>query len=231
MTIGIYLLRFNNTDKVYVGQSLRIEERYTKHLYKLKNNLANYKMMEAYNSYGIPTLEILLECNTGKELDTLENEAIEIFDSVNKGLNINSKASGGTGLNGEAHGNSKYSLEIIRKVFHSINQHISFKDIAEATLVQVHTIRDISKGKSHRWLSQEFPEDYINMLTFKGVREKNTAKDQNIHYPEIISPDGNIYSITNLSSFAREHGLNKSHLCGVLNKKRLSHLGWSLNLK
>ena len=230
MTIGIYLLKFKGTTKVYVGQSLRIEERYTKHLYKLKNNLANYKMMEAYTIYGIPDMEILLECSPDEDLDSLENEAIDIFDSVNNGLNINTKAAGGgIGLNGEAHGNSKYTSDIIRKVFYLINQNMSFKNISKTTSVQIHTIRDISKGKAHRWLSQEFPEDYAKMVSFKGIREKNTAKDQGILYPEIVCPNGNIYVITNVSAFAREHGLNKSHLSGVLNKKRLSHLGWTLN--
>jgi group I intron endonuclease len=228
MTIGIYLLKFKGTTKVYVGQSLRIEDRYTKHLYRLKNNLANYKMMKAYNMYGNPYLEILLECSAEDDLDILENEAIDIFDAVNNGLNINTKAGGGSGLSGETHPKSKYSFDIIRKVFYLINQNMSFKNISKITLVYVDTIRDISKGKAHRWLSQEFPEDYIKMLGFKGIREKNTAKDQGIIYPEIVCPNGNIYTITNLSAFAREHGLNKSHLSGVLNKKRLSHKGWKL---
>lgn len=229
MTIGIYLLKFNGTDKVYVGQSLRIEERYTKHLYKLNNNLANYKLMEAHNLYGLPYMEILLECSINDDLDILENEAIDIFNSVTNGFNINTKAAGGgIGLTGEAHGNSKYNSEILRKVFYLINNNISFKTISEITSVQIHTIRDISKGKAHRWLFQEFPEEYDKMLSFKGIREKNTAKDQGIVYPEIVSPDGYTYTINNVSAFAREHDLNKSHLSGVLNKKRLSHKGWKL---
>ena len=44
MTIGIYLLRFNGTHKVYVGQSINIEKRYTDHLYVLKRGLGTYKM-------------------------------------------------------------------------------------------------------------------------------------------------------------------------------------------
>lgn len=228
MTIGIYLLKFTGTDKVYVGQSLRIEERLTKHKYKLANGIANYKLMEAYHTYGIPYLEILLECNISDNLDDLENQAIEIFDSVTNGFNVNSKASGGSGLQGSAHPNSKYSKKQIIDTFKYLLLDIPFKDISVKTNVDVSTIRDISKGKSHRWLANIYSDEYAEMLSIKYTRVYNTAEHKNIVYPNICSPDNIVYSVTNINEFARAHGLNKSHLCGVLNKKRLSHLGWKL---
>lgn len=64
MTCGIYLLRFTGLDKVYIGQSLNIEQRYRKHLQFLRNQdtKANYRMKAAYLLYGAPQLEILCEC-------------------------------------------------------------------------------------------------------------------------------------------------------------------------
>lgn len=229
MTIGIYLLRFKGTDKVYVGQSLRIEERLTKHKYKLANNIASSKLQQAYSLYGAPYLEILLECTLEDNLDILENEAINIFNSVNNGFNSNSKAGGGgTGLQGIAHPNSKYSKEIIITVFKNLLIDIPFKNIAKTTGVEISTIRDISKGKSHKWLASIYPEDYECLLSLIHNRVYNTAKHKNIEYPPILSPDNTVHTITNLSEFAREHNLNKSHLCGVLNKLRKTHKGWSL---
>ena len=227
MTIGIYLLRFNNTNKVYVGQSLRIEERFTKHKYRIINGLANIKLNTAYELYGLPILEILLECKE-TELDALENEAIDIFNSVNNGFNINTKAGGGgAGLQGELHSNSKYTETSIIEVFKSILVTTNFKIIAEKHDVSIHLVRDISKGKAHRWLSSRFPDEYSTMLNTIGIKEKNTAKDQNLNYPPVVSPTGDIFTIDNLSAFARKYNLNKSHLCGLLNGKRKSHLGWT----
>lgn len=229
MTIGIYLLKFKGTNKVYVGQSLRIEERLTKHKYRLLNRIANYKLQEAYNIYGMPYLEVLIECDSKENLDSLENEAIEIFNSVVNGFNINSKASGGgTGLQGTAHPNSKYSKELLIVVFKKLLLNIPFKDISESTKVEVSTIRDISKGKSHKWLSKIYPDDYISMLSMINTRTYNTAEYLNIEYPTIVSPEGYTFNITNVSKFARQYGLNKSHLCGVLNKLRKTHKGWKL---
>jgi hypothetical protein len=229
MTIGIYLLKFIGTNKVYVGQSLRIEERFTKHKYKLKNNLANYKLLDAYNEFGLPKLEILLECNEHDDLDSLENEAIEIFDSVNNGFNINTKASGGgIGLQGQLHGNSKYDFSIIIEVFKKLLLDIPFKEISLTTGVEISTIRDISKGKAHRWLANKYPEEYELLAELKYTRTYNSAEHKGIIYPKIKDPFGNIYFIKNVSSFAKEHNLNKSHLCGVLNGKRKTHMGWKL---
>lgn len=229
MTIGIYLLKFSGTNKVYVGQSLVIEERFTKHKYKLKNNLANYKLQDAFNQFGLPLLEILLECNEKDDLDLLENEAIDIFDSVNNGFNINTRAGGGgIGLRGETHGNSKYSADIIKQVFKQLLLDIPFKNISEITGVELSTIRDISKGKSHKWLAELYPEEYELLSSLKYTRVYNTAEHKGITYPPIKNSEGSVFLIKNISSFAKEHGLNKSHLCGVLNGKRKSHLGWQL---
>lgn len=228
MTIGIYLLKFSGTDKVYVGQSLRIEERFIKHKLKLKNGTANYKLLEAYRLYGSPNLEIICTC-TEQELNSLENEMIEIYDSVNSGYNIRTLAVGGHGLSGELHGNSKYQNDDIIEVFELlINTNNSFITIHNITGVSIHTIRDISKGKAHKWLADYDNLGYNKLISLIGSRDKNTAKDQGKIYPLLLSPEGIVHNITNISSFAREHNLNKSHLCGVLNRLRKTHKGWKL---
>lgn len=229
MTIGIYILRFNGTDMVYIGKSKSIETRFTKHKYRLTNRVANYKLMGAYDLYGYPTLEILVEC-AKEDLEVLENEAIEIFDAVNNGLNINSKSSGGIGLSGENHGNSKYTNESIEKVFLLlVANEICISTISEKTGVSIDTIRDISKCKAHRWLKDKYPNEYLTLESLIGTRNKGISSEQlGLVFPLLESPTGKVFTITNISEFSRQHGLNKSHLSGVLNSKRKSHLGWKL---
>lgn len=229
MTIGIYSLKFNGTNKVYIGKSKNIENRFTKHKHRLINNKANYKLMEAYRLYGLPTLEILLECEE-EELENFENETIQIFDAVNNGLNINTKSSGGIGLFGDKHANAKYSNELIEKVFFLLIQNsLYFKDIEDCTGVNIGTIRDVSKCKSHKWLKDKYPNEYRLLESLIGTRNKGiSAKQRSIKYPIVLSPIKEEFNIENISEFARQYKLNKSHLCGVLNGKRKSHLGWRL---
>lgn len=230
MTIGIYALIFKGTDQIYIGQSINIEQRYIKHLYRLKNYLANYKLLEAYNLYGIPKLEIICECSR-EELNHLEEELISELDTVNKGLNIRSKpAGGGTSLRGQFHPNSICSNIQVLNVFQLLinRKNLSFKQIAEITGTSIDIVRDISKGKAHLWLKDICPEEYAILINIKGTRVVNSAVLKGIKYPLIESPTGEIFNIENISEFARVHGLNKSHLCGVLNRKRKSHLGWKL---
>ena len=229
---GIYLLKFKGYHGVYVGQSLDIYTRYSKHLYRLKNNLANHKLQEAYEKYGEPNLEILhiLDESSGETLDELEQMAIEIFDSVNTGLNIRTKpAGGGEGLQGQYHGNSKYTNDLIIQVFSMICQPTnSFKDIASILGVNINLVRDISKGKAHRWLKDLYPDKYVEMLELINTREKNTYKDKYGFIPKLKSPSGDIVSVHNITEFSKQNSLNKSHISGVLSGKRKSHLGWTL---
>jgi len=161
MTIGIYILKFHGTDKVYVGQSLRIEERFNKHKLKLNNGLANYKLMDAYSKYGYPILEVIVETDIDEDLDTLENEAIEIYDAVNNGFNINSKAGGGgIGLQGEAHGNSRYTNSDILKVFKFLIEDISFKDILSNIPIAFKTVEKEVNGKV---VKKQVPTDFATM--------------------------------------------------------------------
>lgn len=48
-------------------------------------------------------------------------------------------------------------------------------------------------------------------------------------FPDIKSPTGKIYNISNLTKFCKKHNLTISKISEVLNKKRRSHKGWTLN--
>lgn len=89
MTQGVYILRFNGTSKVYIGESVNIEDRLTTHLSDLKlGEVSNTKLLEAYKLYGIPVLEILERVPDRGMLTIVEAKYIEQFDAVDSGLNI-----------------------------------------------------------------------------------------------------------------------------------------------
>lgn len=234
--IGIYLLRFSGTNGVYIGQSIDIEKRYRQHCNDMRSGRASPKMLEAYTTYGIPELEVLVEC-TSAELDALEEEAIAIFNSANTGFNTYSSPNDAPLNQGYGHGNTKYCKEALLKAATLLtdpSQHV--KDISKITNVSEDIIRSISCLASHtHWLSQEYPEIYTKLKELKGNRKsfgalkvsnKLSAKNRGIIYPKILSPEGDIYQVDNAYAFAREHGLRGNHLTEVLNGHRKSHKGW-----
>jgi hypothetical protein len=230
MTCGIYKLNFKGTDKVYIGQSMGIETRYKAHLDTFSSKKHTAKLMEAYNLYSYPDLEILLECDRG-ELDELEHLAIEGFNSVVEGFNTTSKICGGISP-GELNGNSKFSNSQIIEVFNMLiySSNYSYRGISSITGVSIDTIKQIVRGKNHTWLSEYNTIGYQKMLQAKGSKASfsNSLEGIGRVHPDIISPEGRAYTITNIKSFAEEHNLTPSNLGCVLRGSRKSHKGWRL---
>ena len=231
MTCGIYILRFNTTNKVYIGQSGNIELRFKQHINKLNNGLASKTLQEAYQKYGKPTFDILLECSI-EELDIEETNAIELFDSVNNGFNTLSIAGECPTFHGEEHGSSKYSNEQIIDSFNFIvhTPELSVSEISEFTGVSISIINQIRTGACHTWLHDRFPKEYECMIAAKGTRcgQHITVKRKGIIDPNIISPEGTSYKVESINGFAREYGLNARNLCQVLKGNKKSVSGWKL---
>lgn len=234
MTIGIYKLVFTGTDAVYIGQSNNIELRYVSHCTSLRGGNASAKLQEAFDLYGLPTIEILIEC-TVDELDSLEEEAINIFDSTRKGLNTLSKFGHRSTLHGELCGNSKYSNELIIEVFmYLVTTDMKHSEIQEITGISRGALVDISSGVSHRWLEKEFPSEYAILLSKKLNRRKlSISKSKGgskllDKYPKVVSPGGVEYQVDILREFCRQHELNHGAFGQMLRGNVSQHKGWKI---
>ena len=171
MTCGIYLLRFNNTDKVYIGLSENIERRWSSHKYSFLNKTVTSKLLEAYESYGMPVLEILCECMP-EELTLLEKEAIEIFNSVDNGFNSREGGAcgGGIGVSGQFNGRSRYSNKIIEEAFNLlIYSDLTHVEIAKKLNISKEVVGHISDGSGHAWLKEKYPEQYAKLINTKRI--------------------------------------------------------------
>lgn len=170
MTIGIYCLRFEGTDKVYIGKSTRIEDRYTEHKYNFKNNIASKKMQSGYIEFGVPTLEVLCEC-TEDDLSNNENYYIEKHNSVDNGFNTLKLSDDiPTGVGEDCPSSKHTNKQIIDAFMLMITTNKTFKDISIDTNVSINTIKSISTSTTHLWLDKEFPEQYKILRTLKGAR-------------------------------------------------------------
>lgn len=227
MTTGIYKLEFPSK-LPYIGQSVNIENRYREHCRDMRNGNHYGKVQLEYNKYKeLPSIEILAECNI-EELNTYENECIEIWDSVNNGLNTLSKAEytpNGTVSCGEVHPHAGYSNKQYEQVFFSLLENkLTHKEIAQIFNVSLALVATISKGAGHLWLKDKYPNEYAIMVNInRSIGPRITNKR-----PLLQSPDGNIYDLNNknVTLFAKEHKLHKGHMYDVLNGKRKSHAGW-----
>lgn len=239
MTIGIYCLHFNGTDKVYIGQSINIEKRLKQHKYNFSKGLSPLKLQSAFDTFGTPTIEILLESTIG-ELDSNEEEAIEIYNSVDNGFNslYSAKELPSSGV-GEGSANSIYSNSQVIESFLMLvdTTYYTAIDIYRKTGVSTDIIGKISCGILHTWLKEVFPEEYTILLNKVGTRKNNSATvvsdklgaiKQGIIYPKVRSPAGIVYQVDNAYRFAKLNGLAGNHFQEVLNGHRKSHKGWKL---
>lgn len=226
MITGIYLLKFGNL--IYVGQSKDIHRRFTTHINKLlKGTHVNWKMQAAYEKYGLPTLEIILECSK-EELDSAEKEAIDIYNSINTGLNISPAGGAFPVLVGQSNGFAKYSNDTIISAIRYIATNLDkpLKIVAKELNINYSTIKNISNGTSHLWLSEAVPDEYTRVLSHKGKRIINSSINKGKNYV-IISPSGEQYSVNNISVFCAQHGLNAGALGEVLRGNARQHKGWT----
>ena len=91
---GIYQIKNLVTGKLYIGSAKEFRLRFNVHkTYLRKNTHCNKKLQNAWNKYGEEgfSFEPLFVC-AQRDLIFYEQRALDVFDAVAKGYNINSKA-------------------------------------------------------------------------------------------------------------------------------------------
>jgi hypothetical protein len=236
MTAGVYKLIFGT--EVYIGRSSNIEQRYKGHISDISLKKSSKKLINAYQKYGRPKLEILEEEVSLDRQKVLEVEYIENLDTFNNGLN--STLGGEDILYGELNAACKYTNSQIYSVLHELAYSLNkpLEDISIETGVGINTVKEISAGTKHLWLASEYPEEYTLLLSNKPYRKERSLanltdkfrfKPKLAEYPKVLSPSKEVFSIDgSLSAFAKEHGLQIGNLSSVINGRRKSHKGWEL---
>ncbi len=88
--IGIYKITCANNQKVYIGSSKNIHQRWAKHRHKLRKEIANPNMQNSYNKYGESSFiyEILETCEIENLIEResfwakkYKEDNIELFNS------------------------------------------------------------------------------------------------------------------------------------------------------
>lgn len=231
MTIGIYKLNFAGTNKCYIGQSeSSIERRFTNHKRAMQGGFAAKKLQEAYSTYGMPSLEILIE-SMPEDLDDLEIEAISVYDSINNGFNTLSGGSTGNGQFGETASNAKYTNEIYCNVLKMLSAGYTTKDIVNELQVSDAVVKSIKCCENHKWLEEVLPEEYsvVKAKHLNYSPKNNHAQARGITYIPIVEiTTGKKYEITSLRETARKLDLDPGNLSKLLNGQVDSYKGFML---
>ena len=231
MTIGIYKLNFKGTDKVYIGQSVNsVTARYKQHLSTLTRGDGSPKLQEAYNLYGLPSLELIEECNPSS-INAREIYYIDRYDSLFNGFNA---TIGGTlPSEGTNNGNSVYSKINLLKSFRLLkNPKLTYEQIYSITGVAVPVIGRIARGSLHNWMHTKYPIASKIIKNNLDLRYKYTCRPSLEGTGYVVkSPEGILYTIDIVSDFCKEHSLTKGNFMPVLREQRRTHRGWTLHSK
>ena len=233
MTCGVYKLVFNNTNKVYIGLSINIENRFKQHMYLFDKKEAAKKLQDAYDKYGPPTYTVLIICVI-KDLNKYEMEYILKYNSIDNGFNT---SVGGIGnAPGEINPNSKYSNAFIEEVFLYVyvNPSQSIRSIAKLFDIPYPTLYDIVSGKGHSWLQEKHSDIYLQLVSKTGARVKgngrnsSNAQARGISYPKLKSPTGNVLEILSFNKFMLAHNLSGNSVRRLIAGVTKSYKGWTI---
>lgn len=190
---GVYEIKNTITNKIYIGSSKDVRERWNEHKRELdKNNHHSIHLQRAWNKYGEESFvfNLIEECN---EDDTLAREQLYLdllkpYDK-NKGYNISKDASApmkgrkhsketmeilaedlahrdiSTWLRGEDRPNSKLKDDDVIEIKKMIYERVKICDIAELFGVKPNTITQVKTGE--RWSHIETPYDDLIIQTPK----------------------------------------------------------------
>lgn len=237
MTVGIYQLYWEEDDSVYIGQSINIEYRYKQHTSALEGKIhSNYKLQEKYNKYGVFPALLVLEACSESNLDKLEIEWTEEFDSINNGLNI--IAAGPGGGRGLSHSGTKYTKFQILKVFSLLYRTLlPYEKVSTRAKISKYLVHNIVSGNHHLWLKEQFPQQFQTMLDNRKLRNKQNVRSsirEGKQLPNLVSPEGEIYAVSNIRDFCKNHPVlstwcdsTPSSIAKLLKGTKSIHKGWT----
>lgn len=226
MTIGIYLLYFNvgPETNVYIGQSTNIERRIKyEHLSRLiANKHENPVLQDAYNTYNDIDYMILEETDTNN-LNSREVHWINIYDSYNTGLNL---SPGGTGYSaGALHPDALYTDDVYLSILKLLAVGRTIQQVTDSLSVSIHVVRSIKYKEKHCYLASTYPEIYTKATT--SIQKRGPSRE--VQFYQVISPLGEIHTLSNVNEFAKNNGLDQSNLRKLVIGQKKSYNGWKLN--
>lgn len=182
--IGIYIIKNNINNKVYIGQSVDIKTRWRQH----RCAKENYPLYNAFKKYGLNnfTFEVLLECS--KE-ELLENEQKFILQYRSLESDYGYNQSFPTENNTGGHGTLFTYDQVLNIIDDLLNTNLNKDFLAEKYQCGERTIRDINCGRTWRQSEIEYP---IRKLWEIGGKNYSTSTPEGQKFNTICPVCGGI---------------------------------------
>lgn len=210
---GIYIIRNNTNNNIYVGSSYNINKRRINHFLQLKKNRHQNKHLQAsYNLYGESSFdfEVVLLCHR----DLLLFYEQQFIDQLNPEYNLYRVAGSPVGYKHKDKTKVKISesLKGKKKIIHNKRVY-SLEDKAKyAERIKTRTLGKIVSDQTKQKLS----------YSHKG-------KVKRIYKVTLLSPQNEVIETSNISQFCTERGLDASHFYKLIHGKRKTVCGgWKL---
>lgn len=207
---GIYIITCVANRKVYVGSSVNINSRFSRHRADLKHGVhQNKHMQNAYNKYGVNffVYKLIEECLPA-QLQEREQFYINKYRSWEKSNGFNKFPN--------AYTPRGYKLSKITK--QKISKAMKGHSCSEETRKKIGIKH---KGKK---ISSHIIEASIKAQTGRVHSEESILKRARKY--SFIGPDKKIYQGYNLKRFADKHKLHRSNLQKVLKGEQSHHKGF-----
>lgn len=211
---GVYQIRCTENGKIYIGSSIRIRSRISRHLMDLRRNVhSNQHLQNAFNKYGENKFEaIVLELCDKNKLCVTEQFYLDKLQPYDRliGYNHYKKAYSPLGFTLTDEQKRKISIAL------------TGRPVSEETRKKI--------GDRHRGKIMSLAAVEANRIWHTGIKqsEENIAKRAKEF---TFIKDGVIYSGKNLKRFALEHGLTRGSLIHVLAGRRPHHKGFYKYIK
>ncbi len=239
--------------KRYVGATTNFSRRRNEHLSSLRRNVhTNPHLQCSWNKYGEQSfsINVIAQAKTLIELDELENEFINRSAEYNikSGGLKNFKHSDATkqkisrsclGRPSPTKGMRFVRSERVRDNFAKLSRLRKYPILVspDETEIQIVNVRRFSE--EHKLQQSGVRQlvdgciDYYRGWTRKGThyvsRGHTISHRKRVQrYPQVVSPNGDIYSIDVLREFCRNHSLSVGCMSQLVNGLKPSHVGWKL---
>ena len=173
--IGIYKITNKINGKCYIGQSVDIQQRWSKHLSTFNGNATpDYEIYKAFAKYGVNnfTFEVIEECDKSL-LNSREIFWIEFYDSFNNGYNM---SLGGEACNG-TNDKAVYQYDLSGKF---IKEYKSAHDAARENNIQFTNICKVCRGE--RKTAGGFGWSYEKKIAIESIKTKRLGDGTVLQY-------------------------------------------------
>lgn len=214
MKVKIYKITNLITNKIYIGSTtIKNNDRWSTHKSNLNaNRHINGHLQNAWNKYGKENFkfEYIHECEVNNEEDIffIEQEWLDKTNCYDHNIGYNiCKTAGAPPIRCKS-----FKLKAPDGTIYEGTNLSQF-------------CRDMNLDNNYRNGFSHIINGYNNMKTYKGWSLPNHNHTKDI----IKDPNGNLHTIpwNGMSTFCKKYNLKLTEICSVLNKRQITHKGWT----